>query len=55
MNFLIMLIEFILKLFFTFLSIKITDKITFGMLIASIIIVALFIKFFKNLGGSNND
>ena len=55
MDFFIMIIEFILKLFFIFMAIEIVDGISFGLFLVSCLVVYLFIKFFISLGGNKND
>lgn len=50
-----MLIRFVLRLFFTFMGIKVAPGVSFGLLLASILIIYLFIKFFIGMGGSNDD
>ena len=55
MEFFRILIEFILKLFFTFFSIEIVEGVSFGLLFVSFLVIYLFIKFFMIIGGGKDD
>ena len=55
MEFFIILIEFVLKLFFTFLSIEIVEGVSFGLLVVSFLVIYLFIRFFMVIGGGKDD
>ncbi len=55
MNFLMKMIEFVLSLFILFLSIEISDGVSFGMLLSASLVVYLFIKFFISIGGGNKN
>lgn len=55
MEFFVILIKFIFELFFKFMSIEITAGVSFGLLLASFLLIYLFIKFFIGIGGGKND
>lgn len=50
-----MLIEFILQLIFIVFSIELVEGVSFGLVLASCLLVYLFIKFIVKVGGDNDD
>ena len=55
MEFFVILIKFVFELFFKFMAIEITEGVSFGLLLASFLLIYLFIKFLIGIGGGNKN